>query len=192
MLVAPFFLAAGLLFASGIGKILRPAPAVDALAAAGLPGGAVAARALGVVEVLAGAAALWRPTTATALVVAALYLAFALFLVRLIRRGGATTCGCVGSGEAPPSWLHVALDLAAVAVSVAAAAWGVPSLGSAVAASPMAGVPLLIVLVGAGALLAIAVVEVPRAWASYRPEHDEHVHTAPPGPRPIALVERPP
>src|SRR5690242_10022241 len=131
MLVAPFFVAAGLLIASGIGKILRPAPAVDALAAAGLPGGAVAARALGVVEVLAGAAALWRPSTATALVVAALYLAFALFLVRLIRRGGATTCGCVGSGEAPPSWLHVALDLAAVAVSVAAAAWGVPSLGSA-------------------------------------------------------------
>jgi hypothetical protein len=191
MLVAPFFLAAGLLIASGIGKILRPAPAVDALAAAGLPGGAVAARALGVVEVLAGAAALWRPTTATALVVAALYLAFALFLVRLIRRGGATTCGCVGSGEAPPSWLHVALDLAAVAVSVAAAAWGVPSLGSAVAASPMAGVPLLIGLAGAGALLAIAVVEVPRAWGSYRPGHDEHVHAAAPGPRPIALVERP-
>ena len=193
MLAAPFYLAAGLLIASGVGKLARPAPAVDALAAAGFPGGAVAARALGVVEVLAGAAALWRPSTASALVVAGLYLAFALFLVRLIRRGGATTCGCVGSGEAPPSRLHVALDLtaAAVAVAVAVAATGVPSLGSAVAASPMASVPLVIGLAGAGALLAIAVVEVPRAWSSYRPGHDEHVHAAAPGPRPIALVERP-
>jgi hypothetical protein len=191
MLAAPFYLAAGLLIASGIGKIARPAPAVDALAAGGLPGGPVAARALGAVEVLAGAAALWRPTTAAALVVAALYLAFALFLVRLIRRGGATNCGCVGSGEAPPSWLHVVLDATAATVAVGVAVWDVPSLGSAVTASPMAGVPLVIGLAGAGALMAIAVVEVPRAWRSYRPGHDEHVHAAPAGPRPIALVERP-
>ncbi len=191
MLAAPFYLAAGLLIASGVGKIVRPAPAVDALAAAGLPGPPVAARALGVVEVLTGAAALWRPSIATALAVGVLYLAFALFLLRLIQRGGATTCGCVGSGEAPPSRLHVTLDLAAAAVAAAVAVLGVPSLGSAVAASPLAGVPLVVGLLGAAVLLAIAVVEVPRAWGSYRPGHDDHVHATPPGPRPIALVERP-
>jgi len=191
MLAAPFYVAAGLLIASGIGKIARPAPAVDALAAAGMPAGPAAARGLGVVEVAAGVAALWRPGVATALVVAVLYLAFALFLVRLIRRGGAATCGCVGSGEAPPSWLHVTLDVAAVMVASAVAVWPVPSLGSAVAESPLAGVPLVIGLVGSGVLLAIAVVEVPRAWGSYGPAHEEHVHATSPGPQPIALVDRP-
>ncbi|HEY7279981.1 MAG TPA: MauE/DoxX family redox-associated membrane protein [Actinomycetota bacterium] len=191
MVAAPFFVAAGLLIASGLGKLARPTPVVDALAAAGLPGGRVGARALGVVEVAVGVGALWRPGVATGLAVAVLYLAFASFLVRLIRRGGAATCGCVGSGEAPPSWLHVSLDLAAVVVAAAVAAWPVPSIGSAVAASPLAGVPLVIGLVGAAVLLAIAVVEVPRAWGSYRPGHEEHVPANPPGPRPIALVERP-
>jgi hypothetical protein len=193
MLAAPFYLAAGLLIASGIGKLAKPAPAVDALGAAGFPGGVVAVRLLGAVEVVAGAAALWRPGPVTASAVAGLYLGFALFLVRLIRRGGATTCGCVGSAEAPPSPLHVGLDLSAVAVAVAVTVWPVPALGSAVAASPMLGVPLVVGLAGAGVLLAITVVEVPRAWRSYRPQHEDHAHggALAPGPRPIALVERP-
>ncbi|HXJ62880.1 MAG TPA: MauE/DoxX family redox-associated membrane protein [Actinomycetota bacterium] len=201
MLAAPFLLSAGLLVASGIGKLVRPAPAVAALGAAGLRGGRGAARALGAVEVVAGLAALWRPSALTAGLVAGLYLAFAAFLVRLIRRGGATTCGCVGSAEAPPSMLHVALDLVAVGVALGVAVWPVPSLGSTIAASPMGGVPFVIGLVGAGVLLAITVVEVPRAWRSYRPAHEEHAHAGHaghaghavhgPGARPIALVERP-
>jgi hypothetical protein len=123
--------------------------------------------------------------------VAVLYLGFALFLVRLIRLGGASTCGCVGSREAPPSPLHVALDLIAVAASVAVAAWPVPSLVAAVDASAFAGVPLVIGLVGAGALLAVAAAEVPQAWRSYRPSHEQHAHGPASGPRQIALVERP-
>ena len=108
----------------------------------------------------------------------------------LLRRGTASTCGCVGAADAPPSALHVALDLVATAAAVAVALWPVPSLGAAVAASPMAGIPLMIGLVGAGALLAVAVVEVPKAWSSYRPAHDEHALRVR-GPRPIALLERP-
>src|SRR5689334_16292262 len=119
MLVAPFYLAAGLLVASGIGKLVRPQAAVAALGSAGLRGGAWTARALGSVEIVVGVLALWRPSPTTALAVSVLYLAFAAFLVRLIRRGGATTCGCVGSAEAPPSMLHVVLDLVAAVVAVA-------------------------------------------------------------------------
>ena len=122
---------------SGIGKLVRPAPAVAALGAAGLRGGRGFARGRWVrSRSSAGAAALWRPGPVTAGLVGGLYLGFALFLVRLIRRGGATTCGCVGSADAPPSMLHVALDLVAAGVAAAVAVWPVPSLGSAVAASP--------------------------------------------------------
>src|SRR3954451_20643843 len=144
MLAAPFYLAAGLLVASGIGKLIRPAPAALALRSAGLPGGAGAARPLGAVEVAVGALALRRPGPGTPAAVGVLYLGFAVFLVRLIRRGGATTCGCVGAAEAPPSTLHVVLDLVAAAVAVGVAVWSVPSVGSAIAASPMAGIPLVV------------------------------------------------
>jgi hypothetical protein len=190
VLAAPFFIAAGLLVVSGVGKLVRPAGAASALRSAGLPGGRVVARALGLVEVAVGAAALWRPGPATAAAVVVLYLGFAAFLVRLLRLGGATSCGCVGAADAPPSRLHVALDLVAAAVAAGVAVWPVPSVPSAVAGSPLAGVPLVIGLVGAGALLAVAVVEVPRAWRSYRPAHNEHSVRIR-GPRPISLVERP-
>jgi hypothetical protein len=190
VLAAPFYVACGLLVASGIAKLWRPAPAVAALEAARLRGGAAAARALGITEVVVGGLALWRPAPSAA-AAAALYLGFAMFLVRLIRAGTSSTCGCVGSREAPPSPLHVALDLVAVAVSLAVAAWPVPSLGAAVAASPFAGVPLVVGLVGAGALVAVAAAEVPSAWRSYRPAHERH-EVRIRGPRPIELVPGPP
>jgi hypothetical protein len=193
MLAAPFYVAAGLLVASGLAKVVRPAAAVAALSAARLRGGAPAARALGAVEIAVGVLALWRPVAPVAAVVAAMYLAFALFLVALIRRGDAATCGCFASNDVPPSWLHVALDVTAVVVAFAVALWPVPSIGAAIPESPFAGVPLVIGLVGAAALLAVAAAEVPGAWRSYRPAHDEgHAAQAPAGPRPIALLpERP-
>jgi hypothetical protein len=192
MLAAPFYVACGLLVASGVAKLWRPAPAISALEAAHLRGGAVAARALGIVEIAVGALGLWRPSAPTAAAVAVLYLGFALFLVRLIRQGNASTCGCVGSREAPPSSLHVALDLIAVVVTLAVAVAPVAPLAATVDSSPFAGVPLIVGLVGAGALLAVAAAEVPRAWRSYRPAHEQHAHGASPaGPWPIALVERP-
>jgi hypothetical protein len=194
MLAAPFYVAAGLLVASGVAKLVRPAAAVAALSAARLRGGAAAARGLGVVEIAVGVLALWRPVAPVAAAAAALYLAFALFLVALIRRGDASTCGCFASNDAPPSWLHVSLDLAAFVVALAVVGWPVPSIGAAIADSPFGGVPLVIGLIGAAGLLAVAAAEVPTAWRSYRPDHDEGHGAAPvpPGPRPIALLpERP-
>ena len=195
MFAAPFFVASGLLVASGIGKVLRPAPALSALRSAGMAWSPrLLARGIGVVEVAVGAAALSWPAAVTGGLVAGLYLAFAVFLVRLIRIGGASTCGCVGAADAPPSVLHVALDLVAASVAVAVALWPVPSMGSVVAASPFFGIPLVIGLAGAGALLAVAVVEVPRAWRSYRPSHEEHSLSGRPQRQPLRtleLVERP-
>ncbi|MFL5797556.1 MAG: MauE/DoxX family redox-associated membrane protein [Actinomycetota bacterium] len=186
MLAAPFFLSAGLLIASGVGKLVRPAPAAAALRSAGLGGGRPAAGFLGLVEVVAGGMALWRPGPLTAGAVALLYAAFAAFLVRLLRSGGAAGCGCLGGRDVPASALHVALDLVAAAVAGSVAAWPVAGLGAVFAASPAAAVPLVVGLIGGGALLIVAVAEVPRAWSSYRPAHEEHA-AAPAGPRPIAI-----
>jgi len=189
VLEAPFFLSAGLLVASGVAKLVRPAPAASALRSAGFRGGRPAAGITGLIEVVAGGLALWRPGVLTAGAVALLYVAFAAFLVRLLRRGGASTCGCLGGRDVPPSALHVALDLVAAAVAGSVAAWPVSGLATVIAASPAAAVPLVVGLVGAGALLIVAVAEVPPAWSAYRPAHDEHA-AASAGPRPIAL-ERP-
>jgi hypothetical protein len=65
--------------------------------------------------------------------------------------------------------------------------WPVAGLGTVVAASPVAAVPLVGGLVACGALLVVAVAEVPRAWSAYRPAHEEHVAGRSAGPRPIAL-----
>jgi hypothetical protein len=183
VLAAPFFLACGLLVASGIAKLIRPAPAVAALRSAGLRGGRAGAAAVGLGEAGVGVVALWRPGQLAAGAVAAIYLAFAAFLVRLLRRGGASTCGCLGGREAPPTRLHVALDLVAAGVAAAVAAWPVPGLVTVVNRSPLAAVPLVVGLVAAGALLVVALVEVPRAWSSYRPDHEGHAA----GPVPVAL-----
>jgi hypothetical protein len=188
-LAAPFYLAAGMLLAAGPAKVLRPRPAADATRAAGIPGGTPLARAVGIAEAAAGAAALLAPGPVTAGLVAGLYLAFAAFLVRLLRRGGSAGCGCAGSRETPPSWLHVALDLVAVGVAAAVAVGPLPWLGAALAASPLRGVPLAVGLLGAGLLVRTAVGEVPRAWASYRPRHEEHTPAA--GPRPLELIREP-
>jgi hypothetical protein len=183
VLAAPFFLSAGLLVASGVAKLLRPAPAVSALRSAGIGGGKPVAGAVGLAELALGGLALWRPGLITAGAVAALYVGFAAFLVRLLRRGGASSCGCIGSREAPPSGLHVALDLVAVAIAAAVAFWPVPGLTTVIARSPVAAVPLVVGLVAGGALLVVAVSEVPRAWSSYRPDHDQHARA----PVPISM-----
>jgi hypothetical protein len=188
-LAAPFYLAAGMLLAAGPAKVLRPRPAAEAMRAAGIPGGAALARAVGMAEAAAGAAALLAPGPVTAGLVAGLYLVFAAFLVRLLRGPGAAGCGCAGSRETPPSWLHVVLDLAAAGVAAGVAAAPVPWVGAALAASPLWGVTVAVGLLGAGVLVRTAVAEVPRAWASYRPGHEEPAPAA--GPRPLELVREP-
>ena len=188
-LAAPFYLVAGLLVAAGPAKVVRPRPGAEAIGAAGIAGGAALARAVGVAEMAVGAAALLSPGPVTAGLVAGLYLAFAAFLVRLLRAGGSAGCGCAGSRETPPSWLHVVLDMAAVVVAVWVAAAPVPWVGAALAGTPMWGVPMAVGLVGAGWLVRAAVAEVPRAWAAYRPGHEEHAAAS--GPRPLELIREP-
>lgn len=163
---AIFFLAAALLVVSGAAKLRRPEPASRALDAAGLPGAWPLVRGLGAGEVLIGAAALVVPGAGTGAALAAAYLGFALFLASLIvRRIPAATCGCAGRTEAPPTWLHVALDLSAAAGGVAVAVRGAPALHRFLAAQPLDGAPLVLGLAVAGYAAFVATAGLPEVRA---------------------------
>src|SRR5712691_2564863 len=120
---APFFIASTLLVVSGAVKLARPDPASRALTLAGVPGRSLSARGLGAAEVAIGAVCLAAPSPASAAAMAALYVAFALFLVRLMTVGTpVSSCGCLGAAAAPPTVLHVYLNIAAASAGVLAAA----------------------------------------------------------------------
>jgi hypothetical protein len=173
-LAAPFFAASAVLLWSGLAKLRDPSAAVAAIASAGRPLPPTAVRAVGVIELLIGATALVLPAWPAAVGVATLYALFAVFLVRLLTGpAAAETCGCAGSLEVPPSWLHVAMNLVAAGVALAVA---MARVGSA------AGLPRtlldhpaigLVTALGAaliGWLASLAVVHVPALFGSYRPE----------------------
>jgi len=118
-----FYLTAVVLVASGIGKAIHPNATHRALTTAGIwrrtP--RMAARILAAVEIAVGLAAIARPGPLPAILVALVYLAFAAFIWFLLtRRKGATSCGCMGKSDLPPTWLHLELNLAAAAVALVA------------------------------------------------------------------------
>jgi hypothetical protein len=145
LLATPFFAAALLLAVSGWTKLWRPGSAVGALRAAGLPSSDRLARLLGAVEAAVGLGCLLAPGRELSVALAVLYLGFAGFLVALLRspdRPG--SCGCVGSTEAPPTRLHVVLDLGAALTGLAAAARPLPGLLPFAADLGLGGLPYVI------------------------------------------------
>lgn len=175
-LIAPlFFLAAGLLVVAGVGKMWRPRPTAQALYAAGLPGSEPAVRGLGLLEIFTGIVALMRPAPWNAVLVAVLYLVFGGFVAFLLwARPAATSCGCSGARETPPSWLHVTMNLAAAIVAFSVAFVGTSSIVDAARALGVLTLPAATGLTVAGWLAVVVVTEVPgslRAWTP--PSHHE-------------------
>lgn len=161
--------AAGLLAAAGAVKLVRPLPTARAMYAAGLPGSSWAARAVGLVEVTAGLWFLAAPSAVAAIVLGAIYLAFAGFVGFLVTaRPEAVSCGCAGMNDVPPSRLHAILNLIAAAVAFAAAASVPPSLGSTLAGLGVAAVPFAVGLGVAGVLAVVATTDLPPALAAFR------------------------
>ena len=159
---APFFIASALLVVSGAAKLARPDPASRALTSAGLPGRRVTARALGAVEVALGATCLAAPGPASAAAMAALYGAFALFLVRLMTVGTpVSSCGCVGAAESPPTVLHVLLNLAAASAGVLATLAPPRALAPFAWSTPLHGVPFVVGGVCAGYLAYLTAARLP-------------------------------
>jgi hypothetical protein len=168
-LTGPALAIAALLALAGAQKVLDPTMTVGALRALRLPSspvvvraGAAAELALGVLAIGVGGVVVWA-------LVAASYLAFAVFVVAALRHGTMLgSCGCFGREDTPPHWSHVALNLLLAGVAVALAAQGDgapldavvddPGFGMAVAA--LAGVALY--------LLYALYVELPRSLAASR------------------------
>jgi hypothetical protein len=160
----PFFAAAALVLVAGIAKLVRPAGTAAAIIAAqpprhlerGVTRGAV--EALGVAEIGAGAAALGFGNRATAALIAAAFIAFSAFAVRLLRvnRGNAD-CGCFGVSAAPVHPVHVGVNVVAAALAVAAAVQPPGSLLDVPGHQPWVGVPFfaLTVLATYAAYLAL-------------------------------------
>ncbi len=154
--------AALLLVVAGVAKLWRPAAAVADLLGlrastpvARLVGGCEAA--VGVAALTVGGAASW----ATGL----LYAAFSVVVLRAMA-ADAPSCGCFGSLDAPPSWVHVGGNLALGAVSFAAAAKGSAPLGAImheVGDSPAVGLLLAVEIVVVAGLSLVCFTALPEA-----------------------------
>ena len=177
-LAGPLHLLALVLVVSGIGKLADPWPATGAMRDAGLPvpfrGRAVGGRALGVAEIAVGLAGLAVTAWWAAASIAVVYAGFAAFVVRLRRRDEHAGCGCFGAAGTPPGRIHLALNLTATAVGIAAALIGVPDivdifdegLGTAVPYVLLLAIGAALVLVGPSLAAAL---EETRAGARPRP-----------------------
>jgi len=119
MFLGPYLAACALLVAGGVLKAARPHDTARALRQS-----VSLVRAAAAVEAVLGAVALLRPTAGAATAVAATYAAFAVYVTRLRRSGGAlATCGCFGEPDTAPTRSHTAVD-AALATSAFAVAGG--------------------------------------------------------------------
>jgi hypothetical protein len=137
---------------AGVAKVARPDRTAQALGAAGIGLSStvaqVAGRLIGVAEVGLAVAAIALGSRPVALLVAATYVAFAAFTLRLIARtDGQADCGCFGASHEPATRVHVALNLGAAALAVFAAADPPGSIRAVLAHQPLAGVPFVALVV---------------------------------------------
>jgi hypothetical protein len=178
--IAPLYLlAASLLLVSGSLKLVRPSATAQALLDAGLPGSRAVARGLGAGECAAAAFAAAAPARGGALALAAVYLAFAVFVGYVLRtHPTAGSCGCAGSKAVPPSLLHLGLDVVAAAAGLTYLAARGPSAADWLAGLGWGSMPVIAGLALAGWLAIVAVTEVPAAWRAWTPppEHDPASH----------------
>jgi len=155
---------------AGAAKVARPGPTRLALRTAGLPSSALAARALGLVELGVAGAALAVGGRLPAALAAAAYLGFAGFSEVVRRRSrGRAGCGCFGSSGAPLGRLHVVVDLVLAAVALGAAAGPLGSARDLLADSPAAGLPLLGYALLLAWLIQVLLTAVPDLQAALRP-----------------------
>jgi hypothetical protein len=121
--------AALLLVVAGAAKVADPTRTAGALRALGWPSSPGLVRAGAAAELLLGAAALVVGGPALALLVAASYLGFALFVMAALRSGTPVgTCGCFARADTPPTTAHVVLNAVLAAGAVLAGAVDAPAL----------------------------------------------------------------
>ena len=164
-LTPPFLLAAVVLCLAGLAKLWSPAPAARAARVVGLPGGALAVRALAVVEVAVGIAAVVSPGRLGAAGCAVLYAFFAATGVRLVRQRAG--CGCFGEGDGPTSPLQVMLSGCFALVALASVAFVPHGLAWMLDRSVSQGAVMTLALAGSAYGVVVAYTALPQAWSSW-------------------------
>ena len=138
---------------SGATKVLRPRSFAELTATVRVPVGTAGARVVGLAEIVLG---VWVLATGARLACAMLALAYLVFAVAVVvaRRAGAPSCGCFGATTAPPSSVHVVVNLVSAAIAAAGAITGdIDGIGAVLSDQPLAGVPILLLLGTGGWLL---------------------------------------
>jgi hypothetical protein len=166
MLEGWYFMTAVLLVLSGGSKVRDPEPTRGALRAAGLPSSRRLVLALSGGEIAVGSAAVGLVSPLIPALVAVLYLGFAAFVAyALIRRMPIQSCGCFGRSDTPPGWLHVGVNLSAVATALVVAGRGGADLVGMLSDQPGAGLPYLGFIAIGAFLLALVLAELPAVLA---------------------------
>ncbi len=143
-LAGPYLVAAAILVVAGVPKIFRPDSAVRALASLRLPAHPGLVRVFGAAEAVVGAAAAGAGGRLSAVLVAASYAAFSVFVSVALARGGVlASCGCFGTADTPPTRLHLAVTSVLAGVALAVAAGPARSMVDVVGNGPLAGLPFL-------------------------------------------------
>jgi len=171
--IGPFAAASGLLAGAGALKAARPHATARALKDMGLPGRlslvAGLVRVGGAAEAVVGGAALLAGASALrllAITVAASYVGFAAVVAFALAKGTAvSSCGCFGATDTPPTVAHVVVDVGAALTAVAVAMGPGGGLPGVLARQPLAGIPLVLLLVVACYLAWLALTALPRAGA---------------------------
>ena len=120
-LSGPLFIALGVLVVAGVAKTLRPSPTAAALSALSVPQPLIAARLLGVAEIILGLSAAIFGLPVLYGLVAAAYGAFTLFVLWALNGNQqVVSCGCFGHEDTPPTMGHVVFNAVAVAIAALA------------------------------------------------------------------------
>ena len=145
-LQVPFTSAALLLAIAGVQKLRDPHPLSRALRLAKLPNDTKAVRGLASIEIATAICAVVIHHRLVPIVVAALYLSFALFVTWALARGlPIESCGCFGRADAKPSAAHVALDAFAATIAILVAFDDVEPVRALIADHPAEGIAVLAV-----------------------------------------------
>lgn len=166
-LMPAFTVICALLVLAGVAKVRSPGPAAASLALAGTRVPVAAVRALGVVEIAIGAGAAARPSALTTGAVAFAYGLFAVFIARLRRRGDGVDCGCFGVEGSGATGVHVALNVAACVVAVAAGLAPPPGAASILTRTPVVVIPVVCGTAAAVLAAYAAFTLLPDAWRAY-------------------------
>ena len=146
VLQVPFTSAAFLLAIAGVQKLRDPHPLSRALRLAKLPNDTKAVRSLAAIEIATAVCAVVIHHRVVPLVVAALYLSFAVFVTWALARSlPLESCGCFGRADARPSAAHVALDAFAATIAVLVAFDHVEPVGTLIADHPAEGIAVVAV-----------------------------------------------